>query len=598
MANKIYIVADTENTNTNPTKTYAAGFKVLGEDQLHIHTNLDDFFNDLFKYGNCQVYFHNLTYDGSFVIDWLLKHSYKYVPLSKSGSIPKDAVTSFGGIIDGSLTIYKIVIRTKQGVIQIKDTYKIVTGSLAEIGEAFNCKTEKLVGTVDYDDPKFSRDDYNIFDDEITLKYFEHDLELTAEILQIIIDEGFSNKLTIASNALERYKDILYNKPDEIGTKYYKRNRDAHFRLFFPELDAQEDYSVRQAYRGGWCYNNTDCLPYANDRRSIKGEYHHMELGYVYDVNSLYPSVMLSPYKYPVGYGKWIDGKNLKVDDNKFYVYHLVVTFTIKKDHLPFLQLKNSMSFQPNEFVKSGLCEEMWLSEPDYKLFHEQYDVEYEEIIGAYEYNSMTGLFDKYVMTMYEGKSNSKGAKRQFYKYLLNALYGRFGMRIENMSAIPAISSDDNTVHYSLEKEIGEGVYIPVAVAVTAYGRGVTVRAAQRNFSSFMYSDTDSIHLCKPAEDIEVDPKKIGAWDNEDTFTMARYIRQKTYIELCIKGDKKKWTVKACGLPKAAKDYLISTTKKDIINQFQKGLVISDKKLRRQRVEGGTILTLTDFSIR
>ena len=598
MANKIYMVADTENTNTNPSKTYAAGFKVLGENVLHIQNNLDDFFKELIEYGNCNVWFHNLTYDGSFVIDWLLKHGYKYTQLTKSGSIPKEAVKSFGGIIDGSLTIYKIVIRTEKGIIQMKDTFRIVTGSLEEIGEAFNCKTKKLSGTVDYDDPKFSSDDYNIFNDEITLKYFQHDLELTAEILEIIIEEGFSKKLTIASNALERFKDIFYNKPNEVGSKYYKKNRDEHFRLFFPELCKQEDNSVRQAYRGGWCYNNTDSLPYANARGAIKGEYHKMEMGYVYDVNSLYPSVMLSPYKYPIGHGKWISGNELKVDKNKFYVYHLNVTFTLKENHLPFIQIKNSMSFLPNEFVKSGVCEDIWLCTPDYELFHEQYDIEYEDIIGVYEYSAVTGLFDSYVMTMYEGKKNSKGAKRQFYKYLLNSLYGRFGMRIENYSAEPYISDEDNAVHYNLVKEECEGVYIPVAVAVTAYGRGVTVRAAQANYDNFLYSDTDSIHLSKPAVGIDVDPSKIGAWDNEDTFTKARYIRQKTYIELCNKGDKKKWTVKACGLPKQAKNYFIATAKKDIINQFQKGLVISDKKLRRQRVEGGTILTLTDFSIR
>ena len=115
---------------------------------------------------------------------------------------------------------------------------------------------------------------------------------------------------------------------------------------------------------------------------------------------------------------------------------------------------------------------------------------------------------------------------------------------------------------------------------------------------SFLYADTDSIHLSRPAVGINIDPKKIGYWDNEAVWTKARFIRQKTYIEYCVEGNKKKWNVKACGLPDEGKNYIVAKYRKDLINVFKKGLTVEGKKLRRCQVEGGTILTLTDFSIR
>ena len=39
--------------------------------------NIDEFMKWLLK-GNKQVYFHNLAYDGEYIISWLFKNKYKY----------------------------------------------------------------------------------------------------------------------------------------------------------------------------------------------------------------------------------------------------------------------------------------------------------------------------------------------------------------------------------------------------------------------------------------------------------------------------------------------------------------------------------------
>lgn len=40
--------------------------------------NLDDFMNALVKCGNCEAYFHNLKFDGEYIISWLFKNGYTY----------------------------------------------------------------------------------------------------------------------------------------------------------------------------------------------------------------------------------------------------------------------------------------------------------------------------------------------------------------------------------------------------------------------------------------------------------------------------------------------------------------------------------------
>ena len=52
---KIYGIADLENSNTVPSKTYLAGYALLGDDKNYIFsgnskTNIDRFFESLFSH--------------------------------------------------------------------------------------------------------------------------------------------------------------------------------------------------------------------------------------------------------------------------------------------------------------------------------------------------------------------------------------------------------------------------------------------------------------------------------------------------------------------------------------------------------------------
>lgn len=162
------------------------------------------------------------------------------------------------------------------------------------------------------------------------------------------------------------------------------------------------------------------------------------------------------------------------------------------------------------------------------------------------------------------------------------------------------ICGDDDIIHYRLsEKEQKKGIYLPIGSFITAYAREKTIRTSQaiKEYSiqkygkdMYIYSDTDSIHTLLPIEELvkfcEIDNIKLGAWKHEATFSKARFIRQKTYIEE-IEGNIE---ITCSGMPKQCYNYV---TWKNFKSGFTCG-----GKLTFKHVKGGVILTETEFTIK
>ena len=49
-------------------------------------------------------------------------------------------------------------------------------------------------------------------------------------------------------------------------------------------------------------------------------------------------------------------------------------------------------------------------------------------VIKGYNFNKTIGIFDKYILELFNLKSNSQGSLRMIAKSLLNNLIGRFGL--------------------------------------------------------------------------------------------------------------------------------------------------------------------------
>lgn len=253
------------------------------------------------------------------------------------------------------------------------------------------------------------------------------------------------------------------------------------------------------------------------------------------------------PFGYPVFYqGQYKEDKIYPL-----YIQMISCSFKLKKNKIPTIQIKHNRSFfKENEYLESSNNEivALCLTSVDLKLFLEQYDVYELEYIAGWKFKSINGLFTKYIDKWIERKNegtikHNKGL-RTTAKLMLNSLYGKLATSLEASSKIPFMGEDE-IIHYSItEKERKKGIYIPAGSFITAYAREKTIRTSQaiKDYSiakygidKYIYSDTDSIHTLLTIEELkqfcDIDDVRLGAWKHEGSFTKARFIRQKCYIE-------------------------------------------------------------------
>lgn len=106
----------------------------------------------------------------------------------------------------------------------------------------------------------------------------------------------------------------------------------------------------------------------------------------------------------------------------------------------------------------------------------------------------------------------------------------------------------------------------------------------------YIYSDTDSIHTLLPIEELEkfceIDDFELGKWKHESTFTKARFIRQKCYVEE-IEG---KLKITCAGLPPNCYEFVNW-------KNFKTGFRCKGK-LMFTHIKGGVLLKETEFTIK
>lgn len=546
---------------------------------------------------NYTLYFFNLKFDGSFILSWLFNHGFEHIRDKKD----RRDFTFTTLITDmGQFYCIEIYFEVKGKIVnkvRILDAMKIFPNfSVEKIAKGFGLPIRKL--EIDYN--KHRPEGWEITPEEVD--YIRNDVEIVARALREMFTRGLT-KMTIASDAFSYYKEIT-----------------PHFRRNFPLLSKEVDVDIRLSYKGGFTY----CSPkYAGQ---IVGS------GITLDVNSLYPSRMMFE-SMPYGQPRFFEGKYENDLSYPLYIQTFTCRFKIKPDKIPSIQLKNNLSFQPNEYLESSDDEKvtLTLTSPDFELFKEHYDFWDVEYHGGWKFKGATGLFEEYISYWMEQKIKASKEKneslRSISKLLLNSLYGRFALSVKAAQKAPYMDSEGVVRFRRLEPEEREPCYIPVAAFITAYGRCKTIRSSQavRDFSekkygydAYLYSDTDSISCLLGEKDLEelkdiidVDEYRLGAWAHENSFSRACFIHQKCYIKE-IDG---KLSVTVAGLPK----YLAPLITFD---NFKKGFTTeglelydmikmasdngaSDEELKKLHhklnyhyVKGGVVLEDTGFTIK
>lgn len=566
------------NVDENDCRVWAYALCEIGNTDNFIYgNNIADFIDWCAnKKENYVLYFHNLKFDGEYIFSYLLNNDYICIKDKK-----ERREKTFTTIISDTSQFYSIEIyfevgNKKVNKVTIYDSLKILNFSVDKIANDFNLPIRKL--SIDY---KARREiDHILTEDEIN--YIRNDVEIMARALEIMFNEKLT-KMTIGSDALANYKEINKN-----------------FKRYFPILPYEIDKDIRRSYKGGFTYLN-DCY-----KEKETGA------GIVIDVNSLYPSVMMYE-KLPFGEPIFFNGQYENDNLYSLYVQTISCIFDIKKDKIPTIQIKNNLSFLPNEYINSsnGDIVTLTLTSIDLSLFFEHYNVKELTFHSGWKFKAIKGLFTEYIEYWTERKIKAKKenntALYQISKLMLNSLYGKFGLNPDVRSKYPYLS-EDGIVRYGLyPAEIRESIYIPVASFITSYARKKTILTSQKikdytknKYSKdyYIYSDTDSIHLLDIDENelmqfVDIDDYKLGAWKLESKFIRGKYLRQKCYIEY---GYDEKMNVTVAGLPRKLGNLI--TFDNFNIGFTTEGMNTDIKKLTYKHVKGGVMLVDTEFSIK
>lgn len=608
---KLY-TADFETTTKSPASVWAWGLCEIGNpNNVIIGEKIEDFLKACRKIGNPTLYFHNLKFDASFILDYLLTHGFKWQKDKKLCSY-----NDFTTIISDdskfySIDIYFSKIGKHVDKIKILDSLKLLNMTVDAVAKAFDLPIKK--GCIDYDRHNTPC--------TVTVEewdYLKNDVQIMAMALFEMQANGF-DKMTIGSCALADYK----------------KDMGKNFERYFPVLDIKTDSKIRMSYKGGYTFACKE-----NQGKDI-GK------GIVLDVNSLYPSVM---HDKPLPYGEPLEFDKQYIPNNQYplFIQNIRCFFKLKENHIPTIQLKNNPFFNSTLYLessinsKTGIDEltELSLTSLDLELFLKHYDVYNLEYLGGYMFKSSTTLFAKWIdkwntEKIKADKEGNKG-KRTIAKLMMNNLYGKFALNPYVGSKFPYYEDTEKLVKYKnieyelcdengntlkdengnvmkTTKTIREPIYIPVGTFITAWARYTTITASQSIHESsiketgksrYLYSDTDSIHLSgfQYPDCVEIDSRELGKWKHESSFERARFLQAKRYIEdeILIGNHGKllkngygdyitELKITCAGMPDKCYKYVTW-------DNFRQGTSYKGK-LQPKTVQGGIVLIPIDFSM-
>lgn len=600
---KFYVADFETTTDEKDCRVWGYGISEIGKPHNFYYGNSIDDFMRFFEDSKepCKVYMHNLRFDGIFLVNWLEANNFRYVRNKTDASDQ-----TYTALITDHNVYYNIEVyftrereRHLANKVQFIDSVKIINTSVERIAKDFHLPTEK--GSIDYHKPR--EKGYRLTTEEIG--YIRTDCEIVAAALNELFKAGLT-KNTISKSAMAYYENM---------TPEYNRR--------FPKLNEDISAELRRAYRGGIAYLNP----------KYKGK--AVGNGIVLDCNSEYPYVMANK-PFPAGRPLIFYGEYKYDVRYPLYIISFSCSFKLKEGKIPTVQIKDSPYYDPLEYLETsnGCIERLIMTNVDYELFRENYEVEDLMFNGGYKFKAFRGLFTDYVEHWNKLKIRSKVdgnySMYQISKRCMNSLYGAFGVKTKNILKQP-VKGDDGMIHFvNFKQKDRRGSYLPVALFTTAYGRQHLIQTAQkiRDWSYkkygedlYIYSDTDSCKFLVKNEQedleelkqiIDIHKYKLGAWKIESRFRRAKFLKSKVYIEEDYEGA---LNVVIAGFPKnlaplltfdnfetgfttegMSLDDLVELARKNGATEEQIKKIDNHKKYKY--VKGGVVLEETSFTLK
>ena len=444
-------------------------------------------------------------------------------------------------VINGKLA----TIKTKHYTMH--DSLKLLPMSLAKLSKDFDVEHGKMdlweevqkTYPNQYNDLVDFLDRCHV-DDELFLRYLGYDVISLYEILQKIMDVSgltpdiFVKRISTASLSRylfkngfkgEQFKNPLNTTTDyEILTQYKWENN----------LELEE--FIRFGYAGG----RTEVFkPFLNHN------------GFHYDINSMYPYVML--FEYPVGKPQYYNtphmAKEIFTDwqKNKNGLGYIHAHVFIPDQDIPPLPVKMGKLVFPCGHVFG-----VWTyNELDYAIT--ECGVQIQEVFAVCHFPNTYKVFKNFIEEFYQLKEQASIDKneslRTFAKLVMNVGYGYTGMSREDKTKLGSIEDyekgkfDDENIlfindelgYVEIESEIkAEYIQVQVAGYVTSYARIELLKALRMasEKGNVYYCDTDSIVTDSELPSELIHETRLGAWDCESKPLKALFLRPKVYAEV------------------------------------------------------------------
>ncbi len=563
----MWLVGDFETLADNDVYTYvwAWGYYDIENNIFRYGSNIQNFFDKVsYEYTFVEdktitIYFHNLKFDGSFILGWLNKLGRTEIQDELKDNDKKHYTT----LISSLGQYYSIEFWYNKIKFRILNSLNLLNFSVKQLGKTLGFEEQK--GEIDY---KLHRSENHVLTDE-EIEYLKNDVVIVAKALkEIWFDKGF-DKMTVGSNALNYCKQ-------QYGSKTYKES--------YPVLSEKEYDYIKKAYKGGFTFimGNKDNKEVVNVN------------GSVFDYNSMYPSIMLLK-PLPIGKPNYrvIYNNDISKFRKKLFVINFQCSFKLKENGIPIFLNDNPTIGQTGTYIESsnGLIANLTMTNIDLFHFQKNYHIYDLKMNDLYWFHSRIGDFKKYVEHWGKQKIDcgNKGdvSGKQLAKLMLNSLTGKFATsKLANKKVTKFVNG---VLKYEEIQETKQTEYIPLTTFITAWSRNELFTVIYNNKDYFLYSDTDSVHLSCPREQAIIPNQhqsEFGNWKFEYSFTRARYLKRKCYIEEDeIKNIKE---VRCGGL--SSKYHSLLT-----FDNFKQGYEL--EVLRLKQVIGGQVLVESKFKI-
>ena len=173
--------ADFETCVWLKEETFVWAFAIcdIETEDIIIGNNIDDFMQKCKDLKNPTIYFHNLKFDGEFILYWCLTHGYTYTEKQNKQDKTFTCLISDMGMFY-TIEVYFKVGNKKVNKVTFIDSLKIIPFSVDVIAKSFGLPISKL--KIDYKEPREKGHILTPLEED----YIKNDVLIVAKALKIL----------------------------------------------------------------------------------------------------------------------------------------------------------------------------------------------------------------------------------------------------------------------------------------------------------------------------------------------------------------------------------------------------------------------------